>query len=132
VSQNNENVYNLEIEQMQSGNFLYFVLIGYLSNYQEAYQTNIYIADLAAPSSNLFLKSTSMLKLKILNKKNLVFIVPIEFIQSSFQENIPNTQTTATFEVIQRKTSVIIIIVYAGIIFTIIILYMVVSVFILR
>ena len=57
----NESIYNLKISNLQLGNSLIFALFGYISDYQQAYQTNIYIKDLAALNSNLFLKATGLL-----------------------------------------------------------------------
>ena len=73
VNQNNENIYELKIKNMMKGQSKIFVFIGYISQYKEAYESNIYIQDLGALSS-MFLKSTSFLFYFKLNLSNFLFV----------------------------------------------------------
>lgn len=114
---------------LEVGKSCFYTFFGFLSDYQDAYQTNIIIEDLGAPTSNIFLKNTSFLLLAFVNINNLNFVVPIEYIPSNYQENNLTNTTQGKSEEMPRKTSIIVIIVYGGVVLSLILLYLIVVCF---
>lgn len=83
-----------------------FVLTGNIADYDKAYQTKIIIKDLALIPSEIFGRIT----------------VGIENIKSNFGE-IKKKEENVSEERIERLTSVIVILVYVGLLFLLILFY---------